>query len=255
MSRKETLTVSLLEWPHDPDRRQGAAVMRDHQHVRPGRIAVDAALDARRLGAEVAACRAVAALTQEADGGRFATIGGQGPAGTRDRRDAGEHGRHLDRRGGRAGPGPGRGVSATPTGIHVALSLPHRCGDRTAVNSPGDHEPIFRAPFEAVYDIGPPEVNWAGAPDDIAPTEDEIAPMVHEAHRVLPGMVITRTEVLLARAGVRPLTFGRSALPMGNRLRILHDLSEDGRRHAAALTGRAINPATLSGHHRTFPRR
>ncbi len=53
MSREETLASPLLEWQHDPDRLTGAAVMQEFQYTWPERIAVDAALDARRMGAEV----------------------------------------------------------------------------------------------------------------------------------------------------------------------------------------------------------
>jgi glycerol-3-phosphate dehydrogenase len=237
MGRRETLASPILEWQHDPERLQGAAVMREYQYTWPERIAVDAALDARRLGAEVATYTPLTALRQEA-GGRW--VAGLGDRGTVTARMlVNTAGIWIDEVNGLSGAGAARKIHGTK-GIHIALRLPERCADWAAVNYSTDDEPLFTAPFEDFHYIGPSEVNWSGDPDDIAPTEDEIALMVHEADRVLPGMGIRRSDVLFAWAGVRPLTYGGPAFPKGNRLRVLHDLGRDGMANAVALTGGVI---------------
>ena len=103
-----------------------------------------------------------------------------------------------------------------------------------------DNEPLFCAPFGQLHYMGPSEVNFSGDPDDIAPTDADIALMVEEANLVLPGLGLKRADVLFAWAGVRPLTYGGAAYPKGNRLRVLHDLDADGMRNALALTAGPI---------------
>ena len=240
MSREETLASPLLEWQHDPERLTGAAVMQEFQYTWPERIAVDAALDARRMGARVLTYTRVSAMRQEADGRWTATLAADGETA---RISAGmlvnTAGIWIDEVNAMGAAAPKRRVHGTK-GIHIAIRLPERCDDWACVNYSTDDEPLFCAPFEDFHYIGPSEVNWSGDPDDIAPTEAEIERMVWEADRVLPGMGLTRADVLFAWAGVRPLTYGGAAFPKGNRLRVLHDLEGDGMRNAVALTGGVI---------------
>ena len=240
MSREETLAAPLLEWQYDPENLQGAAVMQEFQYTWPERIAVDAALDAKRLGAHVLTYTEVRKLSQEADstwtarlahGGREVTASARMMVNTA--------GIWIDRVNALGGEERKRRIHGTK-GIHIAVRLPERCNDWACVNYSTDDEPLFCAPFNDFHYIGPSEVNFSGDPDDITPSEAEIEQMVWETDRVLPGMGITRDDVMFAWAGVRPLTYGGEAFPKGNRLRVLHDLGDDGMKNAVALTGGVI---------------
>ncbi|MEQ8919683.1 MAG: FAD-dependent oxidoreductase [Marinovum algicola] len=240
MSRAETLAAPLLEWQYDPEQLTGAATMQEFQYIWPERIAVDAALDARRLGAEVVPYTEVTGLTQTDDGGWRADLRADGDTA---RIEAGmlvnTAGIWIDQLNARASQTARRKIHGTK-GIHIALRLPERCAGWATVNYSTDDEPLFCAPFNDFHYIGPSEVNWSGDPDDIAPTEAEIEQMVWETNRVLPGMGLQRKNVLFSWAGVRPLTYGGPAFPKGNRLRVLHDLADDGMQNAVALTGGVI---------------
>jgi glycerol-3-phosphate dehydrogenase len=240
MGRAETLSSPLLEWQADPENLTGAALMQEFQYDWPERVAVDAALDARRLGALVLTHTAVTALRQT-DGGFWQAelrAGGQ-QARIGARMLVNTAGIWIDRINAMGSERARRRIHGTK-GIHIAVRLPARCNGWATVNYSTDDEPLFCAPFNDFHYIGPSEVNWSGDPDDIAPTEDEIARMVWEADRVLPGMGLQRSDVLFAWAGVRPLTWGGPAFPKGNRLRVLHDLEADGLKNAVALTGGVI---------------
>ena len=242
LSAAETRRTPLLRWQHEPDRLLGAAVMQEFQYDWPERVAVDAALDARRLGAEVWNYARVDRLAQSADGLWHADLSdqcGDGAASVTSRMLVNTAGIWIDRVNALASAKAERRIHGTK-GVHIAIRLPEECQGWATVNYSTDDEPIFCAPFNGFHYVGPSEVNFTGDPDDIAPTEAEIEQMVFEVNRVLPGMALRRKDVLFAWAGVRPLTFGGASFPKGNRLRVLHDLETDGMRNAVALTAGPI---------------
>ena len=240
MGRDETLSSPLLEWQYDPENLTGAAMMQEFQYTWPERIAVDAALDARRLGADVLTYAEVTGLHQENAGGWVADLSADGKtARVRGRMLVNTAGIWIDKVNGMASTKAERKIHGTK-GIHIAIRLPEKCNGWATVNYSTDDEPLFCAPFNDFHYIGPSEVNWSGDPDDIAPTEAEIEQMVWETNRVLPGMGLRRSDVLFSWAGVRPLTYGGPSFPKGNRLRVLHDLDADGMKNAVALTGGVI---------------
>lgn len=240
MSRDDTLATPLLEWQHDPEDLVGAAVMEEFQYDWPERVAVDAALDARKIGADVRNYTEVGGLTQDPDGVWTVDLSADnGRAQVRAKMLVNAAGIWIDQVNAMASKTAERKVHGTK-GVHIAVRLPSECRNWATVNYSTDDEPLFCAPFNDFHYIGPSEVNFSGDPDDVTPSEAEIEQMVHEINRVLPGMQLRREDVLFAWAGVRPLTYGGASFPKGNRLRVLHDLERDGMRNAIALTAGPI---------------
>lgn len=242
LTAPEALQSPLLEWQHDPKKLVGAALMQEFQYHWPERIVVDAVLDARRLGAEVWNYTKVENLAQTGDGGweaRLEDAVTEHSARVSAKMLVNTAGIWIDKVNALATDKAQRKIHGTK-GVHIAVRLPPECQGWATVNYSTDDEPLFCAPFNGFHYMGPSEVNFSGDPDDIAPTEEDIELMVFETNRVLPGMGLTRKDVLFAWAGVRPLTFGGAAYPKGNRLRVLHDLGDEGMRNAVALTGGVI---------------
>ena len=243
LSGDEARSKPLLEWQRNPEDLLGAAVVEEFQYHWPERIAVDAVLDAERLGATVRNHTPLIALSPASTGGWTATLADGLVPGASATLTAkmliNTAGIWIDRVDGLALPGAPRKIHGTK-GVHIAFKLPPGRENYAVVNFSRDNEPLFCAPFGKLHYIGPSEVNFSGDPDDIGPTDADIALMVEEANLVLPGLALKRADVLFAWAGVRPLTYGGASYPKGNRLRVLHDLEDDGMRNALALTAGPI---------------
>ena len=235
-------TKPMLQWQHHPEDMVGAAIVEEFQYDWPERFVLDAVLDAERLGAAVRNHTPVVGLRSDADGWT-ATLTDALERGSevevRAKAVVNTAGIWIDRVNALASDGAPRKVHGTK-GIHVAFRLSPECAEYAVVNYSRDNEPLFCAPFRDLHYAGPTEVNYEGDLDNIAPTESDIELMLEELGLVLPGMGLRRKDVLFAWAGVRPLTYGGSAYPKGNRLRVLHDLGEAGMRNALALTAGPI---------------
>jgi glycerol-3-phosphate dehydrogenase len=99
-----------------------------------------------------------------------------------------------------------------------------------------DNEHMYVLPLDDLHYIGPTETIYRGDFDDIHPTEAKIAWVIEETNHMLPGMGLTR------RTWSTPGPASASgcavpAAPKGLRLRILHDMSEEGLPGVLALTG------------------
>ena len=243
LSGDEARTTPLLKWQRRPEAMLGAAVVEEFQYHWPERIAVDAALDAERLGATILNHTPVVALAQSADGKWTATLADRFAHGAQAcvtaKAVVNTAGVWIDKVDALASAGASRKVHGTK-GVHIAFKLQAECGNYAVVNFSRDNQPLFCAPFGDLHYIGPSEVNYSGDPDDVAPTNGDIELMVEEANLVLPGLGLERSDVRFAWAGVRPLTYGGAAYPKGNRLRVLHDLDSDGMSNALALTAGPI---------------
>jgi len=241
LSRAEARKRPLLEWLRDIDRLKGIAQFREYRFDWPERIALDAILDAARLGAVVRNHTALKGLERQANGDWRLTLA-DGPEGKEATVTANAvvntAGIWIDRVNNMASANAGRRITGTK-GIHCMFRLPPECADQGIASMNRDDEPFYCVPWRGLHYVGPTETLYDGDIDDIRPEEDEIEWLLAEANHLLPGAEFKRANMLFAWAGVRPLTFD-PAQPKGARSRELHDLSGDGLDNMFALTAGPI---------------
>jgi glycerol-3-phosphate dehydrogenase len=235
----------LVKWLREPERLVRVAMFREYQFEWPERIAVEAALDAERMGAVVRNYTAAERLERLADGGwriRLADALEQGQAATVSARlvlnTAGIWIDEVNRRAVGAGR-PGRKITGTK-GVHIMVRLPPECRNHGIATLNRLHEGFYCVPWRGLHYFGPTETLYEGDIDDIRPLEEEVDFLLGEANHLLPALALKRSDVLFAWAGVRPLTYDPALLPQGKRSRELHDLGREGMPDVLALTAGPI---------------
>jgi len=250
LSASETLATPLLEHLRAPRALRGAALFREYQFDWPERIAVDAVLDAERLGAAVRNYTPVVGLARRGElwelrladaldeDAEPVTISARAVVNT-----AGVWIDEVNRRieGGRAR----RCVTGTK-GAHVLVRLPPECAAYGIATLNRRREPFYCIPWRGLHYFGPTETLYEGDPDDVRVTDEEVDGLIDEANHLLPGLALDRRDVIYTWAGVRPLTHD-PAQPMGARSRELHDLGADGLPGLFALTAGPVMTHRLAG--------
>ncbi|ORE95097.1 FAD-dependent oxidoreductase [Aurantimonas sp. 22II-16-19i] len=224
----------------DRDRLQSIATYREYVFDWPDRFCVDAALEAEAGGATVlnfCSARLVERgpaglweIALEARDGSTATVGARlvfNMAGT-----------WIDGVNAGAGEGstlPRRLIRGTK-GSHVMVRLPEAYRGYGIATLHRQGMPFYCLPsHDDFFYFGPTETPFEGDAGDISATEADIDFLLGEANFLLPGLGLTRNDVVLTWAGVRPLTFDADQ-PMGRRSREIHDLSADGLPGVLAMT-------------------
>jgi glycerol-3-phosphate dehydrogenase len=196
---------------------RGAAAYYDAQAEYPERLALENALDARRMGAVVLPYMRVTGLE---------TAGGAPPRVTgvalRDELHGDEHRARGALVVNAAGPwvdavlasGPNAPAPSSPLiggtkGSHLVVA-PFPGAPREAVYSEAleDGRPYFVVPWSGRYLIGTTDTRYDGDLDDVVATDEEIAYRIGETNRLIPGASLTPEQVLYTYAGVRPLPAG-----------------------------------------------
>lgn len=190
---------------------RAAAAYYDAQAEYPERLALENALDARRLGAVVLPYMRVTALERSRD--RVAGVA------LRDELHGTEHRARgalvvnasgpwvdellADVAPGRAGSGP---LIGGTKGSHLVVE-PFPGAPREAVyaEAHGDGRPYFVVPWNGRYLIGTTDTRFDGDLDDVVATDDEVEYLIGETNRLIPGAALTSEQVLYTYAGVRPL--------------------------------------------------
>ena len=75
------------------------------------------------------------------------------------------------------------------------------------VEAATDARPFFIIPWNGNYLIGTTDLRYEGDLDHVQIDSDEIAYLLRETNRVLPGARLTREHILYTYSGVRPLPF------------------------------------------------
>lgn len=195
-----------------PNGLKGAARYYDAQVEFPERIAVENALDARahravvlpkarvdRLTVEAGVVRGVE-FVDERTGRRhtargLVTVNVAGPWVDEVLADVG------------MGEPPPRLIGGTKGSHIVVAPFPDAPADALYIEAKQDGRPYFIIPWNGLYLIGTTDVRFRGDPDDVTPSEEEIAYLLREANIALPGATLERSDVLYAYAGVRPLPY------------------------------------------------
>jgi glycerol-3-phosphate dehydrogenase len=207
LSRDETLR-------REPGlRRDGlraAAAYYDAQAEYPERLALENALDARRLGAVVLPYMRVTALERAHD----RVIG----VALHDELHGTEHrargalvvnasGPWVDELLGElAGQaGPPRLIGGTKGSHLVVEPFPGAPREAVYAEAHGDGRPYFVVPWNGRYLIGTTDTRYDGDLDDVVATDEEVSYLIDETNFLIPGADLTPEHVLYTYAGVRPL--------------------------------------------------
>jgi glycerol-3-phosphate dehydrogenase len=200
----------------------------------PERMAIDSALNAEEMGAVVRNFTSVESLSLASDGiWHVELLDGlqpQEPVSVSTRIVLNLAGAWVDRVNSRIRTN--RSVTPKITavkGVYILVRLPpDYCGAGVAgMNRVG--EPICCLPWSDLHYIGPTETKFDGDIDDVVPGEDDVQFLLDEIRHFLPGIAIAQSDVIMAWAGVRPIT-SAPGYPKGKRLpfNVLHDLSSEG---------------------------
>ena len=115
--------------------------------------------------------------------------------------------RPVGRRGARRRPRRATGALIGGTkGSHLVVE-PFPGAPREAVyaEAVGDGRPYFVVPWNGLYLIGTTDTRYEGDLDDVVATDEEVAYLIEETNRLIPGAELTADQVLYTYAGVRPL--------------------------------------------------
>jgi glycerol-3-phosphate dehydrogenase len=226
----------LLRHLRDPDRLAGVARFREYRFDWPERITMDLVLDARHGGAEARNHCAVTGMARDGDGWRCALT--DGPTGeTATVRAAcvlNTAGIWIDDVNAGA-PSKGRRYITGTKGAHIVMRMPPELAGQGIVSLNSLKEPIYGVPWRGLYYFGPTETHYSGDKDAIHVTEEEIDFLLQEVDRLLPGLGVTRADIVFTWAGVRPLGYD-PGYPEGKRSRDIHDLGADGLPNVFAMT-------------------
>ncbi len=209
---------------------RAAAAYYDAQAEYPERLALENALDARRLGAVVLPYMRVTAL-ERGSAGRVTGVA------LHDELHDAEHRARGALVINASGPwvdeilfppahgAPPRRLIGGTKGSHLVVE-PFPGAPREAVyaEAAGDGRPYFVVPWNGLYLIGTTDTRYDGDLDDVVATEEEIGYLIDETNGLIPGAALTPEQVLYSYAGVRPLP----AAPNGDegsitRNHVIHD--------------------------------
>jgi glycerol-3-phosphate dehydrogenase len=101
--------------------------------------------------------------------------------------------------------GPQIPVLRTTRGTHIVVPRVNSGDEAIYLSSGRDDRLFFVIPWGAMSLIGTTDVDYQGAPDAVDPTEEDIAYLLEESARHLQGAGLTRSSVVAAFAGLRPL--------------------------------------------------
>ena len=213
---------------------RGAALYYDAQVEYAERLALENALDAVGHGASVLTYARVTRINEESGrvcGVEFDDLLAGGSYRARGAVVINAAGPWADEIAAVVHPPLKRMVGGTK-GSHIVVA-PFASAPRDAlyVEAQADGRPFFIIPWHELYLIGTTDVRYAGDLDKVVPDKTEIAYLLAETNRVLPSAQLTRTDVLYAYAGVRPLAYRPAgATDSITRRHFIHD-------HAPQLDG------------------
>jgi glycerol-3-phosphate dehydrogenase len=187
---------------------RGAAAYYDAQAAYPERLALENALDARRLGAVVLPYMRVTALERAHD--RIVGVTLHDELHETEHRARGAlvvnaSGPWVDAVLAGNEPRDQRLIGGTKGSHLVVEPFPGAPREAVYAEAVGDGRPYFVVPWNGLYLIGTTDTRFDGDLDDGVATDAEVAYLVEETNRLIPGADLTAESVLYTYAGVRPL--------------------------------------------------
>lgn len=247
LSLEQASQHALLRHLRDRTKLTSVHTFREYRHDWPERMAVDNALDARRMGAAVRNYAAVTGLRRLSNGAWSLTVTESGRETTLEAKlILNTAGPWIDRVNGLASSNARSRVIGTK-GAHIVLKLPDACRGFGLVNIMSDGMPAYLVPWRHTHHFGPTDTKFDGDIDDIRVTAEEIEFLLDEINHLIPGAGITRRHIVGTWAGVRPWT--NEVQPGRKRVMhsVLHDMSDGGMDGVFALTGASITSHRESG--------
>ena len=187
---------------------RGAAAYYDAQAAYPERLALENALDARRLGAVVLPYMRVTAVERAHDRVVGVTLHDELHGSEYRARGAlvvNASGPWVDEVLGEAVPHDQRLIGGTKGSHLVVEPFPGAPREAVYAEAVGDGRPYFVVPWNGLYLIGTTDTRYDGDLDDVVATDEEIAYLIEETNRLIPGATLSAEQVLYTYAGVRPL--------------------------------------------------
>jgi glycerol-3-phosphate dehydrogenase len=118
-----------------------------------------------------------------------------------------------------------KGVTVTPNkGCHIAVRLPDEFADRGIMRRNAVGHVFMCSPWRGLHVIGPTETPYTGSLDSVAPNDDDVESLLHEANSLMPGLKLSKRDIVFKWAGLRPASF-EAGNPRGAWTREFHDLS------------------------------
>jgi len=187
---------------------RGAAAYYDAQVAYPERLALENALDARRLGAVVLPYMRVTALERAHD--RVVGVALYDELHGTEHRARGAlvvnaSGPWVDEVLAGNEPRDQRLIGGTKGSHLVVEPFPGAPREAVYAEAVGDGRPYFVVPWNDLYLIGTTDTRFDGDLNDVVATDDEVEYLIDETNRLIPGAALTTGQVLYTYAGVRPL--------------------------------------------------
>ncbi len=226
--------------PYLPDEATRGFSFYDARVHSPERLALELALEAKRLGAHIENHAPVTSIRTEAGHVVGVEIEQAGETHfVRARAVINAAGPWVDAVNEHGGL-PGVELLGVTRGTHIVLELEQPLG-REAIFSTAksDGRVIFAVPQDGLLLFGTTDERFEGDPSSLRPTLDDIEYLLAEARLLLPGMHITRENVRYAYAGLRPLqrVRGGPEAAISRRHAIVHHADEGGPRGMHSLVG------------------
>lgn len=200
----------------------------------PERLTIDLVKEAEALGAQARNYCPVTGVTEQDGTWRLDTAEGAVTA----RSVANLAGPWVDRVASLDRAGHDRMINTT-RGAHLMMTLPEEFRNHGVMTMSGLDHPFYCFPWRDQHFIGPTETVSAEDPTRIRPQVEEKTALLADLGRQLPGLSFDLGDTALGWAGLRPLTHEPKTM-MAARMRIIHDLGQEGGPKFVALTNGSI---------------
>ncbi|AML52143.1 FAD-dependent oxidoreductase [Falsihalocynthiibacter arcticus] len=235
----EMQKIPIYPWLRTPEKLRGLVVFREYIFDWPERIALDALLDARRMGADIRNYTQVTALHREGNQWQLNLRKSDGEqAKVTAQTVLNFSGAWVDAVHQFTGDPVGK-ICQGIKGIHIAIQLPEAFADHGVFTYNSLGEPLYCLPWRGIHYVGLTRTPFSGDASDIAASDQEIDWILAETNRVMPNLNLGRSDVVYSWAGVNPLTHDPQEA-LGSREIKIHDMASHGMEGMFALTGGAI---------------
>ncbi|NTW60042.1 MAG: glycerol-3-phosphate dehydrogenase/oxidase [Nitrospirae bacterium] len=223
----------LMEPRLNQDGLKGSALFYDHQIILPERLVIENIISARDAGAKVLNYTAAEKITETGDGVVVTardTLSGTAMT-CRARVLVNASGPWVDDV--RKAGGIDRTKIIYPTkGIHLIMP---KLSEQSLFIASRDGRMFFIIPLDRWSLIGTTDTKYDGDLDEVHANASDVDYLLHESRRILPGLHLTKDNILYTYAGVRPLAFA------GERE------SRISRKHRVVVEGRTGRIITIAG--------
>lgn len=208
LSAQELKTTPFVAQARDRDDLQAVFAVTEHRYDWPERLVADYMLDAARMGAD---CRNYTRLDQlkRSPSGYVElflsdTLDTNRKACVTATRVINSTGAWIDQVLNASGLTATRQIAGTK-GVHAAIELPDQFRGQAFAHFTDKSYPFYFLPWRHLHYIGPTETHFEGDPSKVRATEDDLNWLVNQANRMLPGIGLTRDDLVYHWAGVRPM--------------------------------------------------